>query len=148
MKDQPDEMSPSDNTTMTRVLEQLGESGWTGQLTAVAEGSVQCTHCRAVFPAGDLDIEAERRLEGASDPDDMSLVIAARCPACGTPSTLVLGYGPAGSDVDGDVVVALQRDGIPTSRASHVASATPEANLESPGATLDSPTVAEPNEPA
>ena len=35
-----------------------------------------------------------RRLEGASDPDDMISVVAVTCPRCGTGGTLVLKYGP------------------------------------------------------
>lgn len=152
MSDRPDDMSPSDNTTMTRVLRELGEAGWEGQLMAVAGGSVRCTNCDAVTPAAGLHIGAERRLEGASDPDDMSLVIAAECPACQTKSTLVLGYGPAASDEDGDIVVALERGG--GSSTSDEDPAVREAHAEargddsaSPGATLDDDTPAEPNEP-
>lgn len=152
MNDQPDDMSPSDNTTMTRVLQELGDEGWKGQLVTVAGGSVRCTKCDTVTPAADLKVDAERRMEGASDPDDMSLVIAAECPSCHTRSTLVLGYGPAASDDDGDVVVALQR-GDGSSSTSGEDPAVREAEAEarddagSPGATLDDATPAEPNEP-
>lgn len=154
MSDQPDEMSPSDNTTMTRVLRELGDAGWKGQMITVAGGSVRCTNCDAVSAAGDLQAATERRLEGASDPDDMTLVIAAECPACRTKSTLVLGYGPAASDEDGDIVVALQRgDGSsasgkdPAVREADTEARDADADADSPGATLDDPTPAEPNEP-
>jgi hypothetical protein len=49
-----------------------------------------------------------RRLEGASDPDDMLAVVALECGVCGVSGTMVLGYGPAASDIDGDVLRALQ----------------------------------------
>ena len=48
-------------------------------------------------------------LEGASDPDDMILVIAASCPVCSTGGTVVLGYGPNASPEDADLIVALER---------------------------------------
>lgn len=145
-------MSPSDNTTMTQVLEELGDDGWKGQLITVAGGAVRCTKCDTVTPAADLKVDAERRMEGASDPDDMSLVIAAECPSCHTKSTLVLGYGPAASDEDGDVVVTLQRnDGSSSTSGEEPAVREAEAEARddaaSPGATLDADTPAEPNEP-
>lgn len=48
-----------------------------------------------------------RRLEGASDPDDMLAVVAVQCPECGRRGTVTLGYGPAASPPDGDVLRAL-----------------------------------------
>lgn len=132
MSDQSKDLPQSDNTTMTRVLHEMDDAGWSGQLIALAGGSVRCTNCRTVTAAADLEVQAERRLEGSSDPDDMSLVIAARCPACDTPSTMVLGYGPATSDEDGDVVVALQRDEGASSSSSDWNPAVREAEVESP----------------
>lgn len=100
---------PSDNTTMTQVLEELEAAGWIGQLVPCAGGTIRCVTCDATSAAFDLVVQVERRLEGASDPDDMSLVVATNCPICGAPSTVVLGYGPMASDQDSDIVVALQR---------------------------------------
>lgn len=153
MSDRPEGTTPSDNTTLTQVLHDLGEDGWSGQLIPVVGGRVRCTNCDAVTEAGDLRVETERRLEGASDPDDMSLVIATTCPSCDTRSTIVLGYGPAGSDEDGDIVVALQRGDTSTSSTAGVDPAVSEAETEaevdsaSAGATIDDPTPAEPSEP-
>ena len=59
--------------------------------------------------ARDLVVHLERRLEGASDPDDLALVVATNCPICGAPATLVLSYGPHASDQDSDIVLALRR---------------------------------------
>ena len=47
---------------------------------------------------------ARRRI----DPDDMLAVVALECGLCGASGTMVLGYGPASSDSDGDVLRALQ----------------------------------------
>ena len=49
-----------------------------------------------------------RRLEGASDPDDMLAVVALACPACGTQGTVVLGFGPNATAEDSDVLKALR----------------------------------------
>jgi hypothetical protein len=76
-------------------------------------------------------------LEGASDPDDMMTVIAARCPHCGVAGTLVLGYGPNASPEHVAVSRALG-DGI-----------TRGLDPDAPGASLFSEGDAvEPNEPA
>lgn len=152
MSDGTNSSVPSDNTTMTSVLRELSDEGWTGQLISAPGGKVKCTTCNETSPAADLRVAAERRLEGASDPDDMSLVIAATCPSCDNPSTLVLGYGPAGSDEDGDIVVALRRSEESTSMpggdpAVREAEAEADGDSESPGATIDDPTPVEPNEP-
>lgn len=48
------------------------------------------------------------RAEGVSDPDDMLAVVAVTCPNCGTPGTVVLGYGPESSEDDAEVLLALQ----------------------------------------
>ncbi|MGD9795237.1 MAG: hypothetical protein AB7V43_17340 [Acidimicrobiia bacterium] len=47
------------------------------------------------------------RLEGATDPDDMSTVSALRCPACGEHGLLVTSYGPEADADEADVLVAL-----------------------------------------
>jgi hypothetical protein len=49
-----------------------------------------------------------RRLEGASDPADMVAIVALTCPNCGARGTVVLGFGPAGSPDDADVLGVLR----------------------------------------
>jgi hypothetical protein len=63
--------------------------------------------CDSESPAGRFEVVAERRLEGASDPDDMVMVVGLRCPVCHIAGTVVLGYGPDASESDADVVAAL-----------------------------------------
>ena len=41
-----------------------------------------------------------RRLEGASDPDDMLAVVAVECANCGLRGSLVLNYGPTATEDD------------------------------------------------
>jgi hypothetical protein len=95
---------------LRNVLTHLAEEGYVDDLVPAGEGGVlRCTRCGESSPAGAFRVERERRLEGASDPDDMVLVVAARCPACGAAGTVVLGYGPEASGADSDLVVALPR---------------------------------------
>ena len=75
--------APSDNTTLTAVLDELAEAGFTGSFVPRPAGELLCTTCRDVFAATELEPEQVRRLEGASDPDDEVVVVAAACPRCG-----------------------------------------------------------------
>jgi hypothetical protein len=96
---------PSDNTTLVNVLSAMEEQGFTSQLIPAGDASIQCVECNETSPAAEFEFEATRRLEGASDPDDMMVVVGARCPRCATAGTLVLGYGPNASEDD----VAISR---------------------------------------
>ena len=49
-----------------------------------------------------------RRLEGASDPDDMLAVVGLACPHCSAQGTAVLGYGPEAAAVDAEVLERLE----------------------------------------
>ncbi len=61
-----------------------------------------------MLPAADVRVDALRRLEGASDPDDLLAVAAAECRVCGTRATLVLGYGPSATTDDTEVLASLE----------------------------------------
>jgi hypothetical protein len=91
------------------VLDELEAAGWSGQLVPQQGAAVRCVNCDAISDARHLVVQVERRLEGASDPDDLSIVVATNCPVCGTPATIVLGYGPAASEQDSDIVGAMAR---------------------------------------
>jgi hypothetical protein len=99
---------PSDNTTMTEVLRQLGLAGYDAQLIVTDDSSVLCARCGVSSEARDVTVHSRRRMEGASDPADMVVVLAAACPACGARGTLVMGYGPNASGPEGDVQRALR----------------------------------------
>ena len=98
---------PSDNTTLTSVLAGLEASGYTGHLSAIAGGNLHCDVCDGVRPASAFEVLSIRRLEGASEPDEMLSVVTAICPLCGGRGVVVLGYGPAASPEDADVSIAL-----------------------------------------
>ncbi len=90
--------------TLAGVLRELGAEGFTGDLRP-AGPHVVCGTCRSVLRPGDLLVHRLRRLEGASDPDDLLVVVGATCRGCGTDGALVLGYGP-GADPDHAAVLA------------------------------------------
>jgi hypothetical protein len=109
--DTPTEGAPSDNTTLVDVLATWNDRGFGGQLIGLDGGRIECVECGTVSSAGQFDVVEWRRLEGASDPDDMVKAIAARCPACGVGGNLVLGYGVNASDVDGQISAAIGATG-------------------------------------
>ena len=92
-----------------QALAELADQGYAADLHPSGEGGrLTCGACQSVSDAADFHVGVERRLEGASDPDDMVLVVGATCPVCGTGGVVVLGYGPDASSADSDVVVALR----------------------------------------
>ncbi|MFN8017959.1 MAG: hypothetical protein U0P45_07525 [Acidimicrobiales bacterium] len=92
------------------VLAQLVASGASASFEpGRPHATLRCSACGSESDAERFEVEEERRLEGASDPDDMVLVVAARCPVCGSKGAIVLGYGAAASAVDSDLVLALAR---------------------------------------
>jgi hypothetical protein len=107
---QPPEGIATDDATTSGILRSLAEEGVDEQLRPGSEaGTLVCSACGSENEAGRFDVLEERRLEGTSDPDDMVLIVAAVCPACGARGAVVLGYGPEASAADADVVVALTR---------------------------------------
>jgi hypothetical protein len=95
--------------TLGAVLAELEGEGYTGHLR-VTGADVVCGTCSSVLAPEDVLVHRFRRLEGASDPDDMLAVVGAACPGCGTDGTLVLGYGPA---ADPDQAAVLARLNLP-----------------------------------
>lgn len=116
---------PSDNTTLTRILARLDEDGFGAQFVVREGAEIECLACSNTSPASSFVVRRSRRLEGASDPDDMVHVVAATCPACDTDGTVVLTYGVNASLEDGDVSLALDMS---------------DAVVEAPGAPNQSPT--------
>ena len=107
MLNEPVAGAPSDNVTMTEVISALDADGYGAQFIPQAEGAVECSHCGAVVAAGDLDVAVARRLEGASDPADMSTVYAATCPRCGAGGTIVVAFGVNASAEEATIGRAL-----------------------------------------
>ena len=104
---QPVPGAPSDNDTLQAVLAGLADEGWDGEIDAKEGGVVRWRRCGHEVPAGEIEVDRTRRMEGASDPDDMLLVAAAACPRCGDRGALVVHYGPEAGPADADVLAAL-----------------------------------------
>lgn len=100
---------PSDNTAEQAVLIALAEEGFTTELWSKPGGRILCGACHTTSPASAFEVGMQRRLEGASDPADMQLVVGATCPSCGARGVLSLHYGPTAGEDDADVLVALPR---------------------------------------
>lgn len=99
---------PSDNTTLSSVLAGFEQEGFCAQFVAVDMGAMRCGACGTESAAGTYAVETIRRLEGASEPDEMMSVVAGVCPRCGARGTAVLGYGPGSSPEDAAVSLALR----------------------------------------
>jgi hypothetical protein len=103
----PERRANGEQQTLAGILDRLHAEGYAGQF-GVREGArVLCFTCRRESGAGALVVETLRRLEGASDPDDLLVVVPVTCPRCGTRGTLVLHYGPESTPEEAEVLLAL-----------------------------------------
>ncbi len=98
---------PPYGATLGEILRTLEAAGFTAQMAARPVGQIICLACRQESAAADFDLQAMRRTEGASDPDDMLAVVGLACPNCGARGTAVLGYGPDSDPDDAEVVLRL-----------------------------------------
>ena len=94
----------ADGTTLVEVILRLEADGYTGQFAAADNGNVTCFQCHMQHAATDVHLDALRRTEGASDPDDMVAVAALTCPHCGAKGTVALKYGPEATPEESDVL--------------------------------------------
>jgi hypothetical protein len=101
------ETQQHETQTLRAVIDDLEAAGFTGQFVPREGGRVHCVTCQHGFVAAVFPIDELRRLEGASDPDDMLAVAALSCPECSARGTLVLAYGPEASLDDSEVLAAL-----------------------------------------
>jgi hypothetical protein len=99
-----------DETTLTDVLEAYAQGGFTSSFVVTDESQLECIECGTVSSPNAVSMSSLRRLEGASDPDDMVAIVALTCPSCGSKGTLVLGFGPMATVQDSDVLKALRDD--------------------------------------
>ena len=97
-----------DAETLLEVLADNDRRGWSTQFVARSEAAIECENCHNSFAAAETSALELRRLEGASDPDDMLAVAAIECPHCGHRGSLVLNFGPTASTEDAAVLLALR----------------------------------------
>jgi hypothetical protein len=100
---------PSDNTTLLEVLAEFEAKGYGGSMWVAANGKLRCEGCHADIEPSEVHVHELRRLEGASDPDDMIAVVAVECPVCSFKASVVLHYGPEASPEEMDALTHLER---------------------------------------
>ena len=83
------------------------ERGYKGQFGAREGGAIKCFGCGTSNDASSVIMDSMRRIEGASDPDDMSMIAAVQCPQCGERGTLTVMYGPMASPEDNEALRRL-----------------------------------------
>jgi hypothetical protein len=93
---------------LTEVLAGYARAGYNGTFTVGADATVECNSCGVVSPAASIEMSSLRRLEGASDPDDMMSVAAITCPACKRQGVIILGFGPSATAEDSDIFKGLK----------------------------------------
>ena len=92
---EPSGAAPSDNTTLTEVLAAYAAEGFDAEFELVdGSGDLHCNTCGSTLVAEQVPLHSIRRLEGASDPDDMLAVCAVTCRNCGAQGAVVVRYGP------------------------------------------------------
>jgi hypothetical protein len=98
---------PAYGATLGEIIATLDAAGFSAQMAARPGGMILCFTCRQESAAAEFRLLAQRRTEGASDPDDMLAVVGLVCPKCQAQGTAVLGYGPEADPDDAEVVVHL-----------------------------------------
>lgn len=105
-----------------QVVDELTRIGYATSLRPRGDDALLfCPSCDTASPVDRFEDVWATRLEGQSDPDDMVLVVAARCPVCHIGGSVVLGFGPAGSAEDAAIVAQIPDDAMhhldPTNRS-------------------------------
>ena len=96
-------------SSILEVVQEFERAGYGGQFAARTNGEIECFTCHQLMAAQAADTRQLRRLEGASDPDDMLALAALVCANCGTQGALILNYGPAATPEDADVLQQLEQ---------------------------------------
>jgi hypothetical protein len=114
--------TPSDNTTLTAVLAEYAAAGYAGEFS-VDDEHVRCGSCGSASDPDSVELHSLRRLEGASDPADMSAVLALTCPVCHSNGTVVVMFGPQAQAAEAELLSRMQdhrldSDGIPPASPS------------------------------
>ena len=104
---EPVEGAPSDNTTIVGVLQQFRDDGYASDFMSEAGPALRCRECDHVIPVDQLELDALRRIEGASDPADMAAILALQCPSCGAKGTSLVSYGPTASETEDELLRQL-----------------------------------------
>jgi hypothetical protein len=103
--------APGDGETLTSILDRLAAEGHEHEVilhVGNGEGPTGTwSGCEHTALLRDAEVLGTHRLEGASDPADMSLVDVIACPVCGDTATVVLQFGPEAEALHADALLAL-----------------------------------------
>jgi len=94
--------------TITDVLEGYAQGGFTSSFVVTDDSRLECVECGTISSATRVAMSSLRRLEGASDPDDMVAIVAVTCPECAATGTVILGFGPTATTQDAEVLKELR----------------------------------------
>lgn len=103
----------ADELTVTQATEGFEAQGYTAQFAALEGAMVRCFACRTDNSAAAFELDALKRTEGASDPDDMVANVAAICPNCKAKGVLTLKFGPTATLEEAQVLSLLDDDRNP-----------------------------------
>ncbi len=102
--------------TVSEAVKLLEGRGYTDSMS-LGEGVIRCPGCSVDQRVDEVVVDQVFRFEGPSNPDDEAIVMAVRCPACGTRGVIVSAYGPGADPEVLDSLVMLERrfrhDGLP-----------------------------------
>jgi len=62
--------------TMAEAVDRLRATGFVNDVAVTEAGRLRCNACEEINVASDLTIEETVRFEGASNPDDQSILLA------------------------------------------------------------------------
>jgi len=94
-------------SSVVQLIAHYEQRGFTDQMVLAETAEVTCRTCGTSQRAARYRVRGQRRTEGASDPDDMALVVALECPNCSAKGTLALKYGPDASREEAEVLRQL-----------------------------------------
>ena len=78
---------------VAEAVQLLRADGYDDSIEVSAAG-IWCEGCKQHHPVNGVIQERVYRFEGASNPDDMSIVVGLRCQICGRTGVVVSAYGP------------------------------------------------------
>jgi hypothetical protein len=99
--------SQSSSSTVVELLKGLADDGYTSEFGVVEGAKAKCFTCRNELSAAEMQVDATKRIEGESDPDDMAVVMGVVCGQCGAKGALVAEYGPESSVESADLLRTL-----------------------------------------
>jgi hypothetical protein len=104
-----DPTTSADDTTLASVLEGYERDGFSASFCVTdPDGALVCPVCGRRSDAERVELASLRRVEGESDPADMTAVVAVTCPWCRARGTVVVRYGPEAAQGEADFLRAAQ----------------------------------------